>query len=139
MSPSRFVAVLLAFVLVGPPLGAVTVSLAGGLVAFALGDDSGMAGLVFYSGLLGIPLSWFVGGVQAAAAGLAFAAFAAIARRPSIMAGTVGGLAAGLPYVLGEELSEAALAVVLFAHVVAAAVCGAIGKSMLGDRRRDAA
>ncbi len=139
MSPSRFVAVLLVFVLVGPPLGAVTVSLAGGLVAFALGDDSGMAGLVFYSGLLGIPLSWFVGGVQAAVAGLAFATFAAIARRPSIVAGVVGGLAAGLPYALGEELNGAALTVVLLAHVVAAAVCGVIGKSMLADRRRDAA
>lgn len=33
MSPSRFVAVLLIFVVGGPPLGAVTVSLAGGLAA----------------------------------------------------------------------------------------------------------
>jgi hypothetical protein len=71
MSLSRFLAVLLVFVLVGPPLGSLTVSLAGSLVALALGDDTGMAAVVFYSGLLGMPLSWFVGGVQAKMVGAA--------------------------------------------------------------------
>lgn len=131
MSPSRFVAVVLVFVLVGPPLGAVTVGLAGGLAALVLGDDSGMAGLVFYAALLGLPLSWFFGGVQAAVAGLAFAAFAAIAPRPSIAVGIAAGLVAGLPYGLGEDLSGAELGVVLLAHGVAAAICGVIGQSML--------
>lgn len=139
VSLSRFVAVLLVFLLAGPPIGAVTVSLAGGLVALIFGDEYGMAGLVFYSGLLAIPLSWLVGGAQAAVAGIAFATFAAVARRPSIAAGIVGGFAAGLVFVARGDLEGPALAVVLAAHVAAAATCGAIAKSMLQVRRRDAA
>ncbi len=139
MSPSRFLAVLLVFVLVGPPLGSLTVSFAGSLVALALGDDTGVAGLVFYSGLLGIPLSWFVGGVQAAVAGLAFATFVVVGKRPSIAIGIAGGLVAGLGYLLREDLYWPASGVVLLAHVVAAAICGMSAKSMLRARRRDAA
>lgn len=135
MSPSRFVAVLLVFVLAGPPIGAVTVSVVGGLAALVFGDETGMAGLVFYSGLLAIPLSWLVGGVQAAVAGLAFATFAAVARRPSIAAGIVGGFAAGLVYAARGDLEGPAIAVVLAAHVVAAATCGLIATIMLADRR----
>lgn len=139
MSLSRFIAVLFVFVLVGPPVGAVTVSLAGSLVALVLGDDSGMAGLVFYSGLLGIPLSWLVGGVQAAFAGLAFAASAAVGIRSSVAFGIAGGFIAGLAYLFRAELDWPTAGVILVAHVVAAAVCGMIATAMLRVRPRDAA
>lgn len=136
MSPSRFVAVLLVFLLAGPPIGAVTVSLVGGLAALIHGDETDMAGLVFYSGLLAIPLSWLVGGVQAAVAGLAFAASAAFARRWAVVAGIAGAVAAGPVFFARDDLDAPALAVVLTAHVVAAATCGLIARTMLADRGR---
>ena len=138
MSVSRFFAVLLVFIFVGPPVGAVIVSLVGSVVTFAFGDDPGMVGLLFYSGLLAIPLSSFVGGIQAAVAGLTFAIFATVAGRPSAWAGLVGGLVAGLGYLLRGDLDWSTSGVVLIAHVVAAAVCGMIATSMLRERRHDA-
>lgn len=133
MSPSRIVAVVLVFVFAGPPLGALTVSLAGSLLAFVFGDEAGMVDLVFYSGLLAVPVSSLFGGLQAAFAGAAFAADAAICRRPSISVGIAAGLVGGFIYLVREDLDCPTYGVVLVGHVVAAATCSAIGKSMLRD------
>ncbi|HHZ10787.1 MAG TPA: hypothetical protein GX405_18620 [Rhizobiales bacterium] len=133
MSPSRLLAAVLVFVIAGPPLGALTVSLAGSFLALAFGDDNGMAGLVFYSALLAVPVSWLFGGLQAAFAGLAFAAVAAVRGRPAISVAVAAGVFGGVMYLHRGDLDWPAYGVVLLGHVVAAATCGAIGKSMLRD------
>lgn len=133
MSLLRILAVVLVFVFAGPPLGALTVSLAGSLLAYVFGEETGMAGLVFYSGLLAVPVSWLFGGLQAGFAGLVFAADSGIRKRPSISVGIAAGLVSGFVYLSRQDLDWPTYGVVLLGHGVAAAACGAIGKSMLRD------
>ena len=71
----NFLVVVLIFVLVGPPVGAI-VFLGMLAVWIGKGSDPGAIGSVFaFLTLYGIIFSWFVGGLPAALTGLAFASW----------------------------------------------------------------
>lgn len=102
------------FVLVGPPVGALIVTL------FTL-IEGGDIGLLFVYGTLAfLPLAYLVGGMQAAAVGLATAAFAwrwgsAPAAVPAVAALVVGAFAASRNH---EQWDVAATLIAV--HVLAA-------------------
>lgn len=112
------------FVLVGPPVGALVFALIVTLFTMIEGDDIGM--LFVYGALAFLPLAWLVGGLQAAAVGLATAAFAwrrgsAPAAVPAVAALVVGAFAASRNH---EQWDVTAVLVAV--HVLAALACWAL-------------
>lgn len=92
----NFFVVVLIFVLVGPPVGAI-VFLGMLAVWIAKGSDPGAIGSVFaFLTLYGIIFSWFIGGLPAALTGLAFATWQTFAGPVRWTAAALVGLAAGL-------------------------------------------
>jgi hypothetical protein len=141
MGWGRLVAIVAVFVVIGPPVGALAFSVIGGLGAWLTGQPSGTAGMIFYGGILGVVLSWFVGGVQAGMCGLLTALFDVAKGRLSVFAAMVAGLACGIVYVLleGDDLDLGFTLLLLTVHVVAAGVCAVVAKLVLGPTRPAAA
>lgn len=141
MGWGRFVAIVALFIAVGPPVGALAFSVIGGVGAWLTGQPPGTAGMIFYGGILGVVLSWFVGGVQAGISGLATALFDVATGRLSILAAMTAGLACGIAYVLleGDDLGLGFTLLLLAVHVVAAGVCAVLTKLVLGPTRTAAA
>src|SRR5690606_18673814 len=137
-SGSRFIGIVAVFVGIGPPVGALAVTLL--LAALGLGSGQGagawadqgrlVAGAMLLGLVFGIPLSYIVGAVPAAMIGLATAAWDANKGRvpfyvPLGAALVLGVLAAGR---LGRLVSSAdgeraAQIAVLLAHLAATCLC----------------
>lgn len=92
----NFVVVVLIFLLVGPPVGAI-VFLGMLAVWIAKSADPGAVGSVFaFLTLYGILFSWFIGGLPAFLTGLVFALWQTFVRRVSAGAAALVGIGAGL-------------------------------------------
>lgn len=137
-SGSRFIGIVAVFVVIGPPVGALAVTLL--LAALSLGSghaadgwaDQGrfVVGAMLLGLVFGIPISYIVGAVPAALTGLATAAWDANKGRvpfyvPLGAALVLGVLAAGR---LGRLVSagdgeRTAQIAVLLAHLAAACLC----------------
>lgn len=93
----NFFVVVLIFVLVGPPVGALTFL---GLLSLWIARDAsepGSAGMIFaFMTLYGVWLSWFVGGGPAALTGLVFATWQTFVGRVSWAVAGLIGLCAGV-------------------------------------------
>lgn len=122
------------FLVAGPPIGALAFGLLGATAAWLSGQPAGTAGMVFYGGIFAVFISWAIGGLQAAAAGLIVAAAALAARRYSLRLAAGAGLATGLAYVLihlADEGSGVAFgALVLSVHIVAAVICTILARTL---------
>lgn len=123
-------AIVAIFVVVGPPVGALSFSLLGGAGALLTGQTPSTAGMIFYGGLLSIVLAWFVGGIQAALAGAATALFAFFTGRVSILIAMAAGFVCGLVYIYGEDLDVAFSVLLLCVHVVSSLVCALIARQI---------
>lgn len=120
--------IVILFVVIGPPIGAMAFSIIGATGALATGQPPGTAGMIFYGGLLGIALSWFVGGLQALASGIAMAAYAAARRRLSLLIPTVAGAMTGIIYQFEEGPAGAFGLLLIATHAVAALACAVLAK-----------
>jgi hypothetical protein len=92
----NFILVVLIFVLVGPPVGAIVFL---GMLAVWIGksSDPGAIGAVFaFLTLYGVIFSWFIGGLPAALTGLAFATWQTFVGHVRWTGAALVGLAAGL-------------------------------------------
>ncbi|MBX3582206.1 MAG: hypothetical protein KF810_09940 [Rhizobiaceae bacterium] len=123
-------AIVAVFIALGPPVGALTFSLLGGAGALLTGQPQGTAGMIFYGGLLSIALAWFIGGIQAALAGIATAVFALFTGRVSILVAMVAGLACGLVYIYGEGLDTTFAVLLLCVHIVSSLACALIARAI---------
>jgi len=122
--------IVVLFVFVGPPAGALVFALIVTLFTMIDGDDIGL--LFVYGTLAYLPLAYLVGGMQAAAVGLATAAFAwrkgsAPAAVPAVAALVVGAFAASRNH---EQWDMTA--VLIAVHVAAALACWALLRLALG-------
>ena len=92
----NFFVVVLIFVLVGPPVGAI-VFLGMLAVWLAKGTDPGAVASVFaFLTLYGVLFSWFIGGLPAVLTGLAFAIWQTFIGRARATLAAVAGVCAGL-------------------------------------------
>lgn len=130
----RILAMTALFLAVGPPVGALTFAFVGGAGAVLTGQPPGTAGMILNGGLLGIALSWLIGGIQAAVAGFAMAAFAALSGRLSIVVAMLAGALTAAVYVAGEGLEPLFASLVVAVHIVPAGICGFIAKAIWGPR-----
>jgi len=144
---SRFIGIVAVFVGIGPPVGALAVTLL--LAALGLGSGQGagawadqgrlVAGAMLLGLVFGIPLSYIVGAVPAAMIGLATAAWDANKGRvpvhvPLGAALALGVLAAGrldhlAPSTDGERAAQIAI---LLAHLAAAGLCWLLARAIFG-------
>lgn len=120
----RLFGIVALFTALGPPIGALAFGLLGAAGAVLTGAPDGAAGMFLYGGLLGIVFSWWVGGLQALAAGLAMAAFAAVTRRMSLAPPVIVGLLAGIPFAIGERASVDFALLLILTHAIPALACG---------------
>ena len=124
--------IVLLFLVAGPPVGALAFSFLGAAAAWLTVQPAGTAGMAFYGGILAVVISWAIGGLQAASAGLIVALAALIAGRYRLRAAAGAGLATGFAFLLvhladeGEGLAFSLLVVAV--HVVAATVCGGLAR-----------
>lgn len=124
----RCALVVLIFVLAGPPVGAVTMSLLGGTLVLIDQSDTGTGAYLFQAGLAGLVFSWLVGWRQALVAGIVFVGYAAWKGRSSILLPAIAGVLAGLPRTLGEGGPVIFTMFLVFAHVSAALFCGLLAR-----------
>ena len=97
----NFFVVVLIFLLIGPPVGAV-VFLAMIAVWIGKGSDPGSVASVFaFLTLYGLLFSWFIGGLPAVLTGLAFAIWQTFVGPVRATIAAVAGIAAGLLLTLG--------------------------------------
>lgn len=129
----RGAAIVAFFTAAGPPIGAVAFSILGAAAAWLTGQPAGTAGLAFYGGLLGLPLSWFVGGAQAAASGLAMAVSKAFAPRFAPLSAMAAAALAGLLSPAGDDAEGGFLGLVLAVHVVAAGACAMLAQTIWSE------
>jgi len=106
--------------------------LLGAAGAWLTGQPPGTAGLIFYGGILSLVLAWAIGGLQAAASGLAVVFFAARMQRYSLPVAAAAGGATGLAYFFIHLADEGAgagfVALTLAVHAVAALVCALLAR-----------
>lgn len=117
------------FVLIGPPVGAITLSLVGYIGALVTSQPPGIADMLLYGGLMGIVLSWLVGGVQAAFAGAATAVASFNTSLPPMAVAAAAGLVTGSIHSYGEGFEPLFDALVITVHVVPAVFCAWLARS----------
>mgnify|MGYP001192841389 CR=1 FL=1 len=144
-SIGRFVGIVAVFVALGPPVGALAVT----LLLAVLGLDSGLAadgwldqgrfavGVMLLGLVFGLPISYMVGAAPAALVGLAIAAWDARTGRISLYValGTallLGVLAASRAsgLVSASEGERAAQIAILLAHLAAAGLCWLLARTI---------
>lgn len=142
---SRFIGIVAVFLVIGPPVGALAVTLL--LAALGLGSGQGaggwadqgrlVVGAILLGLVFGIPISYIVGAVPAAMIGLATAAWDARKGRvpfhvPLGAALVLGVLAAGRlnHLVLSAGGERAAQVAVLLAHLAAACLCWLMARAI---------
>lgn len=101
VSPGQRIAiitkVLAIFLIVGPPAGAVAFFVGMGLYAVVQsGDAAGLAWVPLFGIIYGVPLSYLIGAIPAAIAGLILGVSAALSYRPGLLFATATGLAVGV-------------------------------------------
>lgn len=126
----RFISIVVLFLLAGPPIGSLAFSLLGAVAASIGNQPPGTPGLIFYSGILSIVLSWFVGGIQAMLSGAAMALFEAVTGRLSVLVAMAAALVCGLVLVSEDIPMTGFSGLVLAVHLVSAAICGLIAKAV---------
>lgn len=132
------------FVLLGPPVGALTFFVGMGVYgASQTGDIAGMWWLSLFGLIYGVPLSYLMGVVPAAAAGLILGATAVLYRPPGFLFSMVTGVAVGLGLVYSggravtlqsDETATDYVPVVLLITtcLVATVVCWAVARCVFG-------
>ena len=120
--------IVVLFFFLGPPIGALTFGALGAASAVLTSQPEGTAGMFLYSGLFLVIFSWFVGGLQAFAAGLAMAVFAAATRRMSLVVPVLAGLLAGFPFKVEEKAGEDFTLLLILTHAISALACGLLAK-----------
>ena len=104
----NFFVVVLIFLLIGPPVGAV-VFLAMIAVWIGKGSDPGSVASVFaFLTLYGLLFSWFIGGLPAVLTGLAFAIWQTFVGPVRATIAAVAGIAAGLLLTLCRDHAQLA-------------------------------
>lgn len=143
----RFAGIIAVFVVFGPPVGALAVT----LLLAALGLSSGLAaegwldqgrfalGVMLLGLVFGLPISYLVGAARAALVGLATAAWNARTRRISLHVALGAALALGVSAALrpaslisaseGERVAQIAIPL---AHLAAAGLCWLLARAIFG-------
>ena len=144
-SIGRFVGIVAVFVVLGPPVGALAVT----LLLAALGLGSGLAadgwldqgrfvvGVMLLGLVFGLPISYIVGTAPAALVGLAIAAWDAHTGRISLYVALGAALVLGVLAALrsaglvsASEGEGAAQGAILLAHLAAAGLCWLLARAI---------
>lgn len=136
--------VLGVFLLVGPPIGALTFFVGMGVYgASQTGDVAGLLWVALFGLIYAVPLSYLIGVMPAATAGLILGTTAVLYRPPGFLFSLVTGAVVGLGLVYSEGRSVAlpsvetvsndVLAVLLItACLVATVLCWAVARCFIG-------
>lgn len=137
--------VLGVFLLIGPPVGALTFFIGMGVYGVSqTGDIAGMWWLSLFGLIYGVPLSYLMGIAPAAAAGFILGATAALHRTPGLLFSIVTGVAVGLGLVCaggrpvvalpsGETATDYVSVVLLITTcLVATVVCWTVARCIIG-------
>lgn len=126
---TRLVSTVGLFVLIGPPVAAITLSLVGYIGALVTGQPPGIADMLLYGGLMGIVLSWLVGGVQAAFAGVATAVASLYSPLPPIVVAAGAGLVTGSIQIYSDGFEPLFNALMIAVHVAPAVFCAWLARA----------
>ena len=97
----RVFAVVLVFVLIGPPVGALILLLTIAAFNMANPDLAGLSWVAMFALFYGVPVSYLFGALPAAIAGLLVGLWQSFVRRPSWLFALGVGLIVGLGYLFG--------------------------------------
>ena len=122
-------ATVVIFVVLGPPLGALLLSLLLPVFVIALGSDtmdfSQRLAAIFRMITASVLQSYVQGGAQAAATGLAVAAYGFVRGRPTLLAGVAASALTWIGFTMFAALRDAPESLLLLAvHLGSALACG---------------